>query len=73
MRGHTAEESAPLLTYLYEQWGRPEFTYRHHWQVGDLLIWDNRAVQHMAMADFTGHRRAMHRTTVAGEAPIPAR
>ena len=38
---------------------------------GDVAFWDNRCVQHMVMADVDGHRRAMHRTTVAGEAPIP--
>ncbi len=63
--GWTAEESAPLLTYLYEQWGRPEFTYRHHWQVGDLLIWDNRAVQHRAVGDTDGQPRDLHRVTVS--------
>ena len=36
---------------------------------GDVAFWDNRCVQHMVMADVEGHRRAMHRTTVAGEAP----
>ena len=39
-------------------------------QPGDVAFWDNRCVQHMVMGDVTGHRRYMHRTTVAGEAPI---
>ena len=39
-------------------------------QAGDVAFWDNRCMQHMVMADVEGHRRAMHRTTVAGEAPI---
>lgn len=63
--GWTAEESAPLLEQLYALWERPEFTYRHHWQVGDLLIWDNRAVQHRAVGDTDGQARDLHRVTVA--------
>jgi taurine dioxygenase len=35
-------------------------------------MWDNRCLQHLAMADFTGHRRFMYRTTVAGSPPIAA-
>ena len=35
-----------------------------------MAFWDNRAVQHMAMADFTGHLRAMHRSTVSGDRPV---
>jgi taurine dioxygenase len=64
-----AHEAKPLLDFLFVHATRTEFTCRWQWRVGDLAMWDNRAVQHMAMADFTGHRRAMYRTTVAGEAP----
>lgn len=71
LRGFAPHEAKPLLDFLFAHATRTDFTCRWQWRVGDVAIWDNRAVQHMAMADFTGHRRAMHRTTVAGEAPIP--
>lgn len=63
--GWTAEESRTLLDLLYAQFGRPEYTYRHRWQVGDLLIWDNRSVQHRAVGDTGGQARDLHRVTVA--------
>lgn len=71
LAGFAPHEAKPILDFLFAHCTRPELTCRWQWRVGDVAIWDNRAVQHMAMADFTGHRRAMHRTTVAGEAPIP--
>lgn len=71
LRGFAPHEAKPLLDFLFAHATRTDFTCRWQWRVGDVAIWDNRSVQHMAMADFTGHRRAMHRTTVAGEAPIP--
>ena len=70
LRGFAPHEAEPLLDFLFAHATRTDFTCRWQWQAGDVAIWDNRSVQHMAMADFTGHRRAMHRTTVAGEAPI---
>lgn len=64
----TAAESKPLLDYLYESATCPENVYRHHWQTGDVLIWDNRAVMHYAVRDYTPEdRRLMHRTTAAGD------
>ncbi len=71
LHGFSPFEAKPLLDFLFVLSTRIELTCRWSWRAGDVAIWDNRAVQHMAMADFTGHRRAMHRTTVAGEAPIP--
>ena len=69
LHGFAPHEAKPLLDFLFAHSTRTEYTCRWQWRVGDVAMWDNRAVQHMAMADFTGHRRAMHRTTVAGEEP----
>jgi len=68
--GLPQEESARLLGELYRQIVRPEFIYTHRWQAGDLLMWDNCAVQHKATFDYAlPLRRLMHRTTVRGAAP----
>lgn len=69
LHGNMSNEAKPLLDVLFAHSTRTDLTCRWQWRVGDVAMWENRAVQHMAMADFSGHRRAMHRTTVAGEAP----
>ncbi len=63
-------EAQLLLDFLFSWCTRPELQCRWRWEAGDVAMWDNRAVQHLALADFTGHRRFMHRTTVAGERPV---
>ena len=68
----TAEESRSLLDFLYQHMTRPEFTLRQSWRPGDLLIWDNRAVIHLAVNDYDGHRRLLHRTTAGRERPYGA-
>jgi taurine dioxygenase len=76
--GHTAcivglpdEESKALLAELCAHIVKPEFRYEHHWRAGDLLMWDNVAVQHRANFDYDlPLRRVMHRTTVRGSAPV---
>jgi taurine dioxygenase len=68
--GWTPEESAPLLEYLYAQACRPEYTWRHHWQAGDLIIWDNRCTQHAVVADVAAGERVLHRVTIAGDVPV---
>ena len=65
-------EFEPLLQRLCEHTIREEFVYRHRWQPDMLTIWDNRCVQHCAQGGYDGHRRLMHRTTVAGDRPFGA-
>ena len=68
--GMTEEESAPLLEFLFDHQIRPEFTCRFRWEAGSLAIWDNRCAQHYAVNDYHGHRRVMHRITLAGDRPV---
>ncbi len=68
--GWTEAESRPLLELLYRHKERPEFTCRYRWQAGTFAIWDNRAAQHLAVNDYHGFRRVMHRLSVAGERPV---
>jgi taurine dioxygenase len=65
----TEEESAPLLAYLYQHQVRPEFTCRFSWEPGSIAFWDNRCVLHNPVNDYHGHRRVMHRVTLAGDRP----
>ena len=69
--GWTRDDSLPLLAYLYELGAREEFQCRIEWQPGTVAIWDNRATWHLAMNDYHGHRRVMHRITLTGE-PLAA-
>lgn len=65
--GWTKEESDPLLTYLYAFITRPERCCRFQWRPNSVAIWDNRLVQHLAVGDYFGQRRLMHRITVEGQ------
>jgi taurine dioxygenase len=69
--GMPQEEGAALLARLFEHATRPDFVYRHQWQVGDFLIWDNCSTQHRAVMDYAlPQRRLMERTTLCGTAPV---
>lgn len=65
--GLSEEASAPILQRLHEHITRDEAIYVHHWQVGDLIMWDNYSTQHMAVGDYAlPLRRLMHRTAICG-------
>lgn len=69
--GLSFEESQSVLDFLFDHAVRPEFVYRHAWRAGDLVMWDNRGSVHQALADYDmDEARHMHRTSVAGDAPV---
>lgn len=69
--GLPPDEGEALLRLLCEHCIKPQYVYRHQWRVGDALMWDNCAVQHLAIADYKlPRRRLMYRTTLAGTAPF---
>jgi taurine dioxygenase len=70
--GWTVAESKPLIDYLCRLIEHPAYTYRHRWQAGDLIAWDNRCTQHYAPLDydFAGmdrpeNHRLLFRSTLA--------
>lgn len=68
--GLGTRESAQVQDLLQRAVTRIENTVRWSWQPGDLAIWDNRATQHYAVADYGDHPRLMRRITVAGDVPV---
>jgi len=73
IEGMSVEEGRALLRELLEHVTRPEFCYRHEWQEGDLVIWDNRCVLHRGTPyDTTRYKRLLQRTTVSGDPAEPA-
>jgi alpha-ketoglutarate-dependent taurine dioxygenase len=54
------------LLWRLQQWAaQPDFVYTHHWQVGDLVIWNNEGLMHRVIP-YTDTERVMHRTSIAG-------
>jgi taurine dioxygenase len=69
--GMEREEAAALVAALADHIVKPAFVYRHQWQPGDVLLWDNCTVQHRAVQDYDlPQRRLMHRTTMDGAVPL---
>ena len=69
--GLTPQESDALIDELSAWCIRDDTVYNHRWQVGDLLMWDNCATQHLAVGDYAlPQRRLMHRTTLGGSVPF---
>ncbi|MFM8482001.1 MAG: TauD/TfdA dioxygenase family protein, partial [Actinomycetota bacterium] len=68
--GMDHDEAQSLMAFLHQHTTDARFTYRHRWQDGDVVIWDNRATQHLALNDYAGFRRELNRTTVAGSVPV---
>jgi taurine dioxygenase len=65
IEGMPEDEATALLIELFTHQTREEFVYRHRWAQGMLLLWDNRCVLHAATGGYQGHRRLLHRITIA--------
>jgi taurine dioxygenase len=68
--GLSGADSQRLFAMLQEHITRPENTVRWRWRKGDVAIWDNRATQHRAIADFGLQHRHLRRATIAGTTPV---
>ncbi len=70
--GLAKEASDALIRRLLTLADRPEYIYRHEWQVGDILIWDNTGTMHRVVPFDLNCGRELQRVKLAGEEPIRA-
>ncbi|MEM7543064.1 MAG: TauD/TfdA family dioxygenase [Pseudomonadota bacterium] len=71
IEGMAREQSDALLDELHAHMTKDEYQYHHRWQIGDVLMWDNRSVTHSVNVDFpVGQSRIHQRLLLIGKAPI---
>lgn len=59
IRGLSGDEGDAILHLLYQHVKRPEYHYRHRWEVGTVAVWDNLATQHFAVGGYSSRRRML--------------
>jgi alpha-ketoglutarate-dependent taurine dioxygenase len=67
--GKDLRESRYILTKLRDWATQPQFVYRHHWRMGDLLIWDNTGTMHRVLP-YPPEGRLLSRTAIQGEETV---
>jgi len=70
IEGWSESESKEMMLFLFEHQTRSEFVYSHRWSPNMLLMWDNRCLIHAATGGYEGHRRLLHRITIAERQPV---
>jgi len=68
--GLPVEESERLLNQLWAHASQPQFVWSQEWQMGDVLVWDNRCLVHRRDAFDPTTRRKLHRVQIRGEKPV---
>ncbi len=68
--GWPEDESRDMLDKLLAHTVEARFVYRHRWQPGDVVMWDNRRTLHRATEYDLTQERSMHRTTISGTRPV---
>jgi alpha-ketoglutarate-dependent taurine dioxygenase len=71
--GMDEDEGRELLNHLLEWATQPQFVYTHHWQLNDLVIWNNTGAMHRVRDYDPDYGRTLHRTTIAGVEPFETR
>jgi taurine dioxygenase len=70
IQGLALDDSERLLDALWEHATKPALTWYQRWQVGDLVLWDNRCVMHRRDEFDPTSRRLMHRSQIKGDRPF---
>jgi alpha-ketoglutarate-dependent taurine dioxygenase len=72
VEGWSVAEGEALIDELQAFATQAQFVYRHRWQPGDLVMWDNRCLLHRALPNFEMERyaRVLNRTVVRGDIPV---
>ena len=71
LEGILCNEGRDLIDDLTAHISKPEYTYIHKWQPGDVVFWDNRCTQHCAIPyDNRKEDLSMLRTTLEGDTPF---
>ena len=69
--GLDRKESDALLDSLYAHMTQAKYQYHHEWQVGDILLWDNRCLVHAVNTDYpVGETRRHQRILLEGTVPV---
>ena len=70
--GWDRKESEEMLDFLWEHATQDRFKYTHVWELGDMILWDNRCTMHYRDPINSDQLRVMHRTQMQREKPICA-
>ena len=68
--GMTSAESEEILDEIWAYTIQDKFVWSHEWEVGDILVWDNRCTMHHRSAFDDNHRRLMFKVQIMGEVPV---
>ena len=70
IQGVSSNDSKQLIRLFHDRITHVDNTVRWRWQEGDVVIWDNRATQHIAINDYGDAQRIVRRTTIDGDVPV---
>jgi taurine dioxygenase len=71
IEGMEEADALALLDELLQHARQPQFEYRHQWQPGDLVMWDNRCLLHKANGDYDMNQvRYLYRIMLLGDVPV---